>query len=76
MCGWTGDGYPDGVRHRQQLLRAYDTTGNQVDNLIVEPGEAETGIDALLSILTCRSLHSRNVLAGCWMFAITREAAG
>src|SRR6476660_6361436 len=47
--GWTGDGYPDGVRHRQQLLRAYDGRGNQVDNVIAEPGGSEAAIVSLLS---------------------------
>jgi hypothetical protein len=70
--GWTGDGYPDGVLHRQQLLRAYDATGSQVDNLIVEPGQAETGINTLLADPGVSFVHSRNVLAGCWMFAVTR----
>jgi hypothetical protein len=74
--GWTGKGYPEGVRHRQQLLRAYDATGSQVDNLIVEPGQAETGINTLLADPDVSFVHSRNVLAGCWMFAVAREAAG
>lgn len=73
--GWADTGYPDGFRHRQQLLRAYDEGGNQVDNIIVEPGEAETGITALLENPDVSFLHSRNVLAGCWMFAITRQPA-
>lgn len=28
--GWSGTGYPDGFRHRRQLLRAYDHAGRQV----------------------------------------------
>ncbi len=71
--GWAGTGYPEGVRHRQQLLRGYDEDGRQVDNLIVEPGEAEAGITALLARAEIAFLHSRNLLAGCWMFAVTRE---
>jgi hypothetical protein len=73
--GWTGTGYPEGFRHRQQLLRAYDDGGNQLDNSIVEAGEAEAGIAALLENPEVSFLHSRNVLPGCWMFAITREGA-
>lgn len=73
--GWSGSGYPDGFRHRQQLLRGYDGAGNQVDNIIVEPGEVEAGITSLLANREVSYLHSRNVLAGCWMFAITRESA-
>lgn len=71
--GWSGIGYPDGVRHRQQLLRAYDEGGNQVDNIIVESGDAEAGIATLLANPDVSFLHSRNALPGCWMFAITRE---
>lgn len=58
-------GYPDSYRHRRQLLRAYDGSGRQVDNIVVEPGRAEAGIDALLARPEVAFLHSRNVLAGC-----------
>lgn len=70
--GWSGSGYPDSYRHRRQLLRAYDAAGRAIDNIIVEPGHAEVGIDALLARPEVAFLHSRNVLAGCWMFAVRR----
>lgn len=70
--GWSGGGYPDGFRHRQQLLRAYDESGSQVDNVIVKAGEAEAGISLLFDRPEVVFLHSRNVLAGCYMFEITR----
>lgn len=73
--GWSGNGYPDDYRHRSQLLRAYDHTGRQVDNVIVEPGAAEEGIRALLGRPDVAYLHSRNLLAGCWMFAAHPAAA-
>jgi hypothetical protein len=72
--GWNGGGYPDGFRHRQQLLRAYDESGAQLDNVIVEPGEAEGGLSRLLDRPEVAFVHSRNLLAGCYMFSVTRTA--
>jgi len=74
--GWTGDGYPPGNVHRCQLLRAYDDVGNQVDKVVAEPGRSDDEIRRLLARPEVAFLHSRNVLAGCFMFAITREPAG
>ena len=73
--GWTGTEYPESYHHRVQLLRAYDQAGNQVDNIVVEPGQAEAGITDLLARPEIAFLHSRNLLAGCWMFTVTRAAA-
>lgn len=71
-AGWTGSGYPDAYRPRRQLLRAYDHAGRQVDNVLVESGEAEASITRLLSRPEIAFLHSRNPMAGCWMFSIDR----
>jgi Protein of unknown function (DUF1203) len=65
--------YPEGFRHRQQLLRAYDERGRQVENVIVDGVRAEFAIDDLLGRQDVAFVHSRNVLAGCYMFAITRD---
>jgi Protein of unknown function (DUF1203) len=64
------DRYPDGFRSRQQLLRAYDTRGRQVENVIVDGPAAERAIADLLRRPRVAYLHSRNVLAGCYMFAV------
>jgi hypothetical protein len=72
--GYTGTSrYPEGFRHRQQLLRAYDPRGRQVENVIVDGVRAELAIEDLLDRHDVAFVHSRNVLAGCYMFAITRD---
>jgi hypothetical protein len=65
--------YPQGFRHRQQLLRAYDARGRQVENVIADGVRAELAITDLLRRPDVAFVHSRNVLAGCYMFAITRD---
>lgn len=62
--GWSDTGYPDGFRHRRQLLRVYAHAGRQVDNVIVEPEGAVMGIESLLTRQDVAFLHSRDVLAG------------
>ena len=64
------DRYPQGFRSRNQLLRAYDERGRQVENVIVDGAAAERGITALLERPDVAFLHSRNVLAGCYMFTV------
>jgi hypothetical protein len=66
--------YPEAFRHRQQVLRVYDAHGIQVYDLnrIVEGQDAEAAITDLLARPQVSFLHSRNVLAGCYMFGITR----
>jgi hypothetical protein len=64
--------YPSGFRHRRQLLRAYGVDGGQIHHQIVEPGEVDQAVDELLSRPEIEFLHSRNVLAGCYMFRIDR----
>ena len=64
------DHYPEGFRSRQQLLRAYDARGWQVENVVVDGPAAERAITDLLGRPDVAYLHSRNVLAGCYMFAL------
>ena len=66
--------YPQAFRHRQQVLRVYDAGGNQIYNLnrIIEGRDAEGAITDVLARHQVSYLHSRNVLAGCYMFTITR----
>lgn len=69
------DAYPAGFRHRRQLFRAYDADGQQVHNQIVEGADAEQAIAGLFARPEIAYLHSRNLLAGCFMFAISRPDA-
>jgi hypothetical protein len=62
--------YPEGFRARNQLLRAYDARGRQVENVVVDGPAAERAITDLLGRPGVAYLHSRNVLAGCYMFAV------
>lgn len=66
--------YPEGFRHRTQLLRAYDEQGRQVDNLLVESADADPVLAGLVARPDVAFVHSRNPMAGCYMFGVT--AAG
>jgi hypothetical protein len=72
------DGYPDptaypqAFRYKPQLFRSYGADGRQVHNEIVEPAEVDSAIVRLLERPDIEVIHSRNVLAGCYMFAISR----
>ena len=69
--------YPEGFRHRQQLLRAYSPDGRIVDAAIATNGdEAEAVCATFFERQEIAYIHSRNVLWGCYMFAIRRPAAG
>ncbi len=70
--GYPADGgYPREFRDRRRLFRAYDAEGSQVHNQIVEPQDVDAAIADLLARPEVDFIHSRNVLAGCYMFAIT-----
>jgi hypothetical protein len=73
--GWSGDSWPAGFAHRHQLLRAYDEAGHQVENIVVAPGEQMAGVEKLLARPEIAFLHSRNLLAGCFMFTVARAHA-
>jgi hypothetical protein len=62
--------YPSGFRGWRQVQRAYDAEGRIVDALLVEGANAEQGIAKLLADPAVVTVHSRNVLYGCYMFAI------
>ena len=68
----TDGGWPPGFRDRQQVLRAYDAAGRIADAILVEGTEAEAGIAKLLADPEHVVVHSRNVLYGCYMFAVSR----
>jgi hypothetical protein len=64
--------YPEGFRHRRLLFRAYDTEGTQVVNKIADGIDAEAVITGSFATPRVAVLHARNVLAGCFMFTVTR----
>jgi hypothetical protein len=64
--------YPAGFRHRRQVFRAYDKAGRITDAVLVEGAQAEAAIERLLARPEVATVHSRNVLHGCFMFAIAR----
>jgi hypothetical protein len=65
--------YPEGFRHRTQVLRSYTATGDMHATMITDGSTAETSISALLADPDAVVVHSRNVRAGCYMFAIRRR---
>jgi hypothetical protein len=67
------DAYPAAFRHRRQVFRAYDEAGRIADALLVEGAHAEASIEHLLASPRVAIVHSRNVLYGCYMFAIGRS---
>jgi hypothetical protein len=72
--GYQDDGfYPEGFRHRQQVLRSYTEAGDMLDTTIADGKTAETAILKLLAVPGAAVVHSRNVQAGCYMFAIHRR---
>lgn len=71
--GYTStDQYPPAFRHRRQLLRAYDHRGDQRSNTLIEGAQAAIQLTALLADPQVDVVHSRNPLAGCFMFTVTR----
>ena len=62
--------YPDGFRHRNQVLRSYSATGDMLDAVLTGGAAAEEAIAGLFSNPDAVVVHSRNVTAGCYMFAV------
>ena len=81
-----GGGWPPEFRDRQQVLRAYDARGRIADAILIDAADAderrladpaqvlapELGIAKLLADPAQVVVHSRNVLYGCYMFAVSR----
>jgi Protein of unknown function (DUF1203) len=71
--GYAADGgWPPEYRDRQQVLRAYNDRGRIADAILVDGANAEEGIAKLLGDPSTVQVHSRNVLYGCYMFAVSR----
>lgn len=71
--GWQGEGYPEELRLPRQLFRAYDDAGRQVDNVIAAGADVEHVLTGLLGREDVSFVHSRNVLAGCYIFSAVRS---
>ncbi|SCF21884.1 Protein of unknown function (DUF1203) [Micromonospora viridifaciens] len=68
-------GYPADWRGRPQVLRAYDRRGRIVGGRLHDGGDPERVIAELLADPAVDRLHSRNVVYGCFMFAVVRARA-
>jgi hypothetical protein len=64
--------YPAGFRHRKQVLRSYSSTGDMLHAVLTEGAAAEDAIAGLFTNPEAVVVHSRNVTAGCYMFAVYR----
>jgi Protein of unknown function (DUF1203) len=63
--------YPAGLRHRQQVVRAYDDQGRIADGILVPDGDhALPVIRELLARPGVQLVHLRNVGYGCYNFAV------
>jgi hypothetical protein len=62
--------YPEGFRRRVQVLRTYSATGDMLDAVMTEGSAAEEAIAGLFTNPDAVVVHSRNVKAGCYMFAV------
>ncbi len=64
--------YPAGFRHRVQVLRTYSATGDMLEAVMTAGAVAEEAIVGLFTNPDAVVVHSRNVTAGCYMFAVYR----
>jgi hypothetical protein len=64
-------GYPQEFRRRTQVFRAYSAEGRIVGGRVVKSeDDQEAAAAELLAEADVAYLHSRNVVYGCYMFAI------
>ena len=63
--------YPPGLRHRTQVVRAYDRQGRIADGVLAADGlQAEAVIAEMLARPDVELVHLRNVGYGCYNFAV------
>ncbi len=69
------DRYPDGFRDRPQVLRTYRADGSISGGRLVPPDadQQQAAVD-LFDAPEVAVVHSRNVVYGCYMFAITKAS--
>ncbi|MGW5670794.1 DUF1203 domain-containing protein [Micromonospora sp. NPDC003776] len=65
-------GYPADWRGRPQVLRAYDRQGRIVGGRLHDGHDPEAVVADLFADPAVERLHSRNVVYGCYMFAVLR----
>lgn len=66
--------YPPGLRHRQQVVRAYNHDGQIADGILVDDGDhAMTVIREMLDRPDVALVHLRNVGYGCYNFTVRRR---
>ncbi|MET8348320.1 DUF1203 domain-containing protein [Micromonospora sp. NPDC005206] len=68
-------GHPPDWRGRPQVLRAYDRQGRIHGGRLHDGTDPEAVIAELFADPAVYELHSRNVVYGCFMFAVERAAA-
>jgi hypothetical protein len=65
--------YPPGLRHRQQVVRAYNRDGQIADGVLAQDGDhALAVIGELLARPDVTLVHLRNVGYGCYNFTVRR----
>src|SRR5689334_20205230 len=64
--------YPQAFRPRDQVFRSYGHDGRIHDAVLVSGADAESAIEKIFVDPDIATVHSRNVLYGCYMFAINR----
>lgn len=68
------DAYPPAWRGRPQVVRGYDERGWIHEATRHDGAHPEEAIAELLADPAVVQVHSRNVVYGCYMFAVTRAA--
>jgi hypothetical protein len=67
------DGYPDGWRYRQQVLRAYNANGEILGGTVAEPqSDVLAAADELFTDQAVELIHTRNIVYGCYMLTLRR----
>lgn len=75
-AGPVSPGYPEDFRARVQVFRAYDADGCIVGGELVAAGHGQEAVaQRLLAEPGVAFLHSRNVIHGCYMFAMAIDVA-
>ncbi len=67
--------YPEAFRARKQVLRSYAGDGDLLECFAAAGADADRAITELLTDTRAVVVHSRNPLAGCYMFAARRATA-
>ena len=69
------DQLPPVFETRMLSLRAFDSNGMMIDAIVVQPGEAEKGIETLFENPEIKTLHAHNAARGCFSAKIERHGS-